>query len=76
MRKRLSFARVLLQKPEIVMLDEPFGQLDPAGFALVEEVVADLKQHGATVLLATHQVERVERFCDLQLTLEAGRILA
>ncbi len=76
MRKRLSFARVLLQRPEIVMLDEPFGQLDPAGFALVEEVVGDLKAHGATVLLATHQVERVERFCDLQITLEAGRILS
>lgn len=76
MRKRLSFARVLLQKPEIVMLDEPFGQLDPAGFTLVEEVVADLKAHGATVLLATHQVDRVERFCDLQMTLEAGRIVA
>jgi heme exporter protein A len=76
MRKRLSFARVLLQRPEIVMLDEPFGQLDPAGFALVEEVVADLKAHGATVLLATHQVDRVERFCDLQMTLEAGRIIS
>jgi heme exporter protein A len=76
MRKRLSFARVLLQRPEIVMLDEPFGQLDPAGFALVEEVVGDLKAHGATVLLATHQVDRVERFCDLQMTLEAGRILS
>jgi heme exporter protein A len=75
MRKRLSFARVLLQRPEIVMLDEPFGQLDPAGFALVEEVVGDLKAHGATVLLATHQVDRVERFCDLQMTLEAGRII-
>ncbi len=75
MRKRLSFARVLLQRPEIVMLDEPFGQLDPAGFALVEEVVGELKARGATVLLATHQIERVERFCDLQLTLEAGRIL-
>ena len=75
MRKRLSFARVLLQKPEIAMLDEPFGQLDPAGFALVEEVVAELKKQGATVLLATHQVDRVGRFADFGITLEAGRIV-
>ena len=76
MRKRLSFARVLLQKPEIAMLDEPFGQLDPAGFALVEEVVGELKKQGATVLLATHQVERVDSFSDMAITLEAGRIVA
>jgi heme exporter protein A len=76
MRKRLSFARVLLQKPAVAMLDEPFGQLDPAGFALVEEVVADLKRRGSTVLLATHQVDRVERFCDMKIALEAGRIVA
>jgi heme exporter protein A len=75
MRKRLSFARVLLQKPEIAFLDEPFGQLDPEGFALVEEVVADLRGHGATVLIATHQLERVGRFADSSITLEGGRLI-
>jgi heme exporter protein A len=74
MRKRLSFARVLLQKPSIAFLDEPFGQLDPEGFALVEEVVAELKSSGATVIIATHQIERVERFADAQLALENGRV--
>jgi heme exporter protein A len=74
MRKRASFARVLLQKPSIAFLDEPFGQLDPEGFALVEEVVGELKRTGATVLIATHQVDRVARFADAQLTLENGRI--
>ena len=74
MRKRLSFARVLLQKPSIAFLDEPFGQLDPEGFALVEEVVGELKTSGATVLIATHQVDRVVRFADMQLNLENGRV--
>jgi heme exporter protein A len=74
MRKRLSFARVLLQKPAIAFLDEPYGQLDPEGFTLVEEVVAELKRGGATVLIATHQVERVARFADAQLALERGRV--
>jgi len=76
MRKRLSFARVLLQQPQIAMLDEPFGQLDPEGFSLVEEVVAELKARGATVLIATHQIDRVERFADVHIALEAGRIVA
>jgi len=74
MRKRVSFARVLLQKPEIAFLDEPFGQLDPEGFALVEDVVAELKASSATVIIATHQVDRVARFADIRLGLENGRI--
>jgi len=76
MRKRLSFARVLLQKPSIVFLDEPFGQLDPEGFALIEQVVGELKAAGATVVIATHQVDRVARFADQQLALESGRVIA
>lgn len=76
MRKRLSFARVLLQKPEVVFLDEPYGQLDPQGFALVDEVIAELKQRGTTIVVATHQVEHVVGYADEQITLQAGRIAA
>lgn len=76
MRKRLSFARVLMQRPNIVFLDEPYGQLDPAGFALVDQVIADLKSSGTTILVATHQVEHVGGYADRLLTLERGRLLA
>lgn len=75
MRKRLSFARVLLQEPRVVMLDEPYGQLDPEGFTLVDEVVRELRQQGATVLMATHQLERGTRLADSMLFLEAGRVV-
>ena len=76
MRKRLSFARVLLQRPEVVFFEEPYGQLDPEGFRLVDTVVQELKASGATVLLATHQVDRVVGYADCSITLEAGRIIA
>jgi len=74
MRKRLSFARVLLQKPAIAFLDEPYGQLDPEGFVLVEQVIAELKRGGATVVVATHQIDRVAHFADTKLALENGRV--
>jgi heme exporter protein A len=73
MRKRLSFARVLLQNASVVMLDEPYGQLDPEGFVLVDEVVAELKSRGVTVVIATHQIEHVTHIADRTITLEAGR---
>lgn len=76
MRKRLSFARVLMQRPNVVFLDEPYGQLDPAGFALVDQVIADLKSSGTTIVVATHQVEHVGAYADTLLTLERGRLIA
>jgi heme exporter protein A len=76
MRKRVAFARVLLQQPRLVLLDEPYGQLDPQGFALVEDVIRELKAGGATILMATHQVDRVREYADLALVLTAGRVSA
>ena len=76
MRKRLSFARVLLQKPEIVFLDEPYGQLDPQGFVLVDDVIQELKRTGTTIVVATHQVEHVVSYADEKVTLQAGRVVA
>jgi heme exporter protein A len=75
MRKRVAFARVLLQQPRLVLLDEPYGQLDPQGFDLVDEVTRDLKASGATIFMATHQVERVIGYADLALFLKAGRVI-
>ena len=75
MRKRLSFARVLMQRPRIVLLDEPYGQLDPEGFVLVDEVVRQLKASGITVLMATHQVERGRGLADDVLCLDGGRVV-
>jgi heme exporter protein A len=75
MRKRLSFARVLLQEPRVVLLDEPYGALDPPGFDLVDEVILELKRRGTTILMATHQWERGAKLADLALVLDQGRVL-
>jgi heme exporter protein A len=75
MRKRLSFARVLLQDPRVVLLDEPYGALDPPGFDLVDQVILALKQRGTTILMATHNWERASRLSDVALVLDQGRVL-
>ncbi|HEX6178375.1 MAG TPA: heme ABC exporter ATP-binding protein CcmA, partial [Thermoanaerobaculia bacterium] len=76
MRKRVSFARVLLQEPRVALLDEPYAALDPAGFDLVDSVVRELKSRGATILIATHQLERTAIVSDFELDLEGGRVQA
>jgi heme ABC exporter ATP-binding subunit CcmA len=75
MRKRLSFARILLQEPRVVLLDEPYGALDPPGFDLVDQVIRDLKSRGTTILMATHNWERSSKLSDMALVLEAGRVV-
>jgi heme exporter protein A len=74
MRKRLALGRVLAQAAQVVLLDEPYGQLDPAGFRLVDDTVRRLRSAGATVLMATHQLERASVLCDLGLVLERGQV--
>ncbi|MEM6558582.1 MAG: heme ABC exporter ATP-binding protein CcmA [Myxococcota bacterium] len=73
MKRRVGLARVLLSQPELVLLDEPFGQLDPEGVALMEEVVQQLHARGATVFLSTHDVERGLKLADQHLVMKAGQ---
>ena len=75
MRQRLALARVLLQPAQVVLLDEPYGHLDPPGFLLVDSLLQQLRRQGTTVLMATHLVLRGRKVCDLGLVLEAGRLV-
>ena len=75
MRRRLSLARVLLQEGSVVLLDEPYGQLDPPGFRLVDGLLTRLRAQGATVLMATHLLERGRALCDEAIALEEGRLV-
>ncbi len=74
MRKRLAFARLLLKDPEIVLLDEPYAQLDPAGHEFVDTLLAELRARGKTVVVSTHMVPRVATVCHDAVQLEKGRI--
>lgn len=73
MRKRLAFARVLAQEPDLVLIDEPYGQLDPEGFALVDGIILGLAERGTTIILASHLVERAAELCERALLLHKGQ---
>jgi heme exporter protein A len=66
---------MLLQEPRVALLDEPYGDLDPPGFLLVDGILERLRQRGATVLMATHLLRRGQALCSRALLLEAGRLV-
>jgi heme exporter protein A len=74
MRKRLALARALLQPAEVYLLDEPYGELDPPGFRLLDAALDELKAKGATVLLASHLIDRGRERSDQAIVLEEGRL--
>jgi heme exporter protein A len=75
MRKRLSLARALLQDAEVLLLDEPYGELDPAGFDLLDRVLDEQRARRTTVLLATHLLEHGRQLCDDAIALDDGRLV-
>jgi len=75
MKRRLSIARALVNKPEVLVLDEPTTGLDPQVRHLIWSRLRELKQNGTTLILTTHYMEEAERLCDDLVIMDAGKIL-
>jgi heme exporter protein A len=75
MRRRLALGRLLLSRMSLVLLDEPHAALDAEGMALVDRLLAGWREAGVTVLVASHQAERVTRQADGWARLDAGLLL-
>lgn len=74
MRKRLSIARVLLQDAPVLLLDEPYNALDPAGFRSIDALITRSVAAGRTVLVASHQIERGAEVCRHAVVLDRQRL--
>ena len=74
MRQRASLARVLLSQPELLLLDEPFSNMDAESAQQMLALVGRLRGEGRTVILTTHQRELAEPIADFLLTLRAGSV--
>ena len=75
MKNRLSFARALLRKPEILFLDEPTGGLDPATIEEIHKMILKEKEKGTTIFLTTHNMHEAEKLCDNIALLNEGHII-
>lgn len=64
MKMRLNFIRALLNKPEILFLDEPTAGLDPGNARIMKDIILDLQNQGTTIFLTTHHMADAEELCN------------
>jgi len=68
----IQFIVTIIHDPELVILDEPFGGLDPVNIELLKRMFLDLRNQGKAVILSTHQMNQVEELCDRILMINNG----
>jgi ABC-2 type transport system ATP-binding protein len=73
MLQRIQFIGSIINQPDLIILDEPFGGLDPVSVRLMKEVIAEENQRGATILFSTHVMEHAEEMCRHIVMIHQGR---
>jgi len=74
MRQRLGLAQVLVGKPALLLVDEPFDSLDPEGQVDVCHIIQELHTDGHTIVLSSHQLHEVTQVCTHIIILNRGRV--
>ena len=64
MRQRLGIAQAIMEKPKVLILDEPFNGLDKIGVGHMRDLLQELKGQGKAILLASHNAQDIEVLCD------------
>lgn len=75
MKRRINVAAALLHRPTLLLLDEPMVGVDPQSRSLMFDMIMGLASDGAAVVLASHQIDEVERVCDRVAIVDHGRLL-
>jgi ABC-2 type transport system ATP-binding protein len=75
MKKKVSIVTALLHNPDLLILDEPFSDLDLVSLGRLRDVIHDYKNAGKTVLIASHNIQELQNVCDEFAMLQEGKIL-
>jgi ABC-2 type transport system ATP-binding protein len=76
MLKRIGLGVALLHNPRVMVLDEPFGALDPVNAQVIEDLLQRYRDAGGTVVFASHVMDVVQRLCDRVVVIGRGKVLA
>ena len=75
MQQKVQLCSALIGDPELLILDEPFSGLDPVNVQILEDVLRRRREAGTTVILSTHQMNKVEQQCDRALMINRGHMV-
>jgi ABC-2 type transport system ATP-binding protein len=75
MQQKIQFIAAILHRPPLIILDEPFTGLDPVNAAVIKDVMLELRNQGATIILSTHRMDQVEQMCDSICLMNKGQKL-
>jgi lipooligosaccharide transport system ATP-binding protein len=76
MKRRLILARSLINRPRLLVLDEPTTGLDPQARRLIWQRIRELRAGGVTIIITTHYMDEAEQICDRVLVMDNGKIIA
>lgn len=75
MKQRLGIAAALLQRPQLLMLDEPTNGLDPAGTVEIRQLFRQLADSGTSVVVSSHLLSEIQAACDRLVMIQSGRLV-
>jgi ABC-2 type transport system ATP-binding protein len=73
MSQKLQFITTIIDKPEIIILDEPFSGLDPVNADILKTSILELQSEGATIIFSTHDMNVAEKMCDYIFMIYKGK---
>jgi ABC-2 type transport system ATP-binding protein len=73
MGQKLQFIATVIDRPRIIILDEPFSGLDPVNAEILREALLELQKNGATVIFSTHDMGMAEKMCDYIFMIHKGK---
>jgi ABC-2 type transport system ATP-binding protein len=75
MQQKAQLIATLLHRPELLIVDEPFGGLDPVNTQMVKDLLREQRDRGVTIIMSTHQMHQVEELCDRIVLIDHGRVM-
>jgi ABC-2 type transport system ATP-binding protein len=75
MQQKAQVIATLLHQPELLIVDEPFGGLDPVNTQMVRDLLLEQHQQGVTIILCSHQMHQVEELCDRIVLIDHGKVM-